>query len=211
MMRTRIARPVLLALLLGATAAAAQQLYRWTDERGRVHITDTPPPASAKGVQRKSYQGGGSAAAPTSYELSLAMKQFPVTLYTAPICKEPCQDARAALNRRGVPFKEIQVHDEATTEELKRVSGSNEVPTLLVGRSVHRGFDPAAYEALLDSARYPRIGILPARAQAAPAPPEGYVAPGEAPKAEPAAPSAAAEETPQPTGPYAPGAPPQRR
>jgi glutaredoxin len=202
MMRPRIVGSLLLVLLLGATVAAAQQLYRWTDERGRVHITDTPPPPSAKDVQKKAYRSSGSAGAPTSYELSVAMKDYPVTLYTAPICKEPCQDARAALNRRGVPFKEVQVHDETTTEELKRISGSNEVPTLLVGRSVHKGFDQAAFDALLDSARYPRAGILPARAQAAPAPPQGTVAPGEAPSAEPAAPAA---EEPAPTGPYAPG------
>lgn len=194
MMRLRIIGLFLLFLLGAAASVAAQQLYRWTDERGRVHVTDTPPPSSATSVQKKTYRGGGSAGAPTSYELSLAMKEYPVTLYTAPICKEPCQDARAALNRRGVPFKEIQVHDEATTEELKRVSGSNEVPTLLVGRSVHKGFDQAAFDALLDSARYPRTGILPARAQAAPALPE----------AEPAAPAAPAAEEPKPTGPYAP-------
>ena len=44
MMRMRIAGPLLLLLFSGATTAAAQQLYRWTDERGRVHINDTPPP-----------------------------------------------------------------------------------------------------------------------------------------------------------------------
>lgn len=206
MMRMRIAGPLLLLLFFGATTAAAQQLYRWTDERGRVHITDTPPPPSARSVQKKSYSSGGaaSAAAPTSYELQQAMKDFPVTLYTSPICKEPCEEARTALNRRGVPFQEVQVWEASTNEELKKVSGANQVPTLVVGRSVHKGFDQAAFDALLDSARYPRAGILPARAQAAPPLPEGYIAPGEreAPKAEPVTPE---PEEPKPTGPYAPG------
>jgi len=210
MMRTRIVATLL--LMLAAATAAAQQLYRWTDETGRVHITDTPPPPSAKGVQKKAYQSGGTPAdtGPTPYELSVAIKEYPVTLYTSPVCKEPCADARAALNRRGVPFKEVQVWEEASNEELKRVSGSNQVPTLVVGRSVHRGFDQEAYDALLDSARYPRAGILPARAQAAPALPEGYIPPGERsepPKAEPVKP----EPEEKPAGPYAPGAPPQKR
>jgi len=80
----------------------------------------------------------------------------------------------------------------------------------VVGRSLHKGFDQSAYDALLDSARYPRAGILPPRAQAAPGLPEGYIPPGErkAPRAEPVKPE---PEEPQPTGPYAPGAPPQRR
>jgi len=212
MMPTRIIGAVLLPFLLGAATAAAQQIYRWTDEKGRVHITDTPPPPSAKGVQKKAYQSGGAPAesGATPYELSAAMKEYPVTLYTSPICKAPCADARAALNRRGVPFKEVQVWEEASNEELKKVSGANQVPTLVVGRSVHKGFDQSAYDALLDSARYPRAGILPPRAQAAPGLPEGYIPPGErkAPRAEPVKPE---PEEPQPTGPYAPGAPPQRR
>lgn len=212
MMRPRIIGSALLLVFLWAAGAAAQQLYRWTDEKGRVHITDTPPPPSAKSVQKKAYQSGGAAgdAAAAPYELTVAMKDFPVTLYTSPICKEACAEARAALNRRGVPFKEVQVWEEASNEELKRVSGSNQVPTLVVGRSVHRGFDQEAYDALLDSARYPRAGILPARAQAAPALPEGYVPPGERaepPKAEPVNP----EPEEKATGPYAPGAPPQKR
>ena len=201
-------KPRFLAALLFvcAASAAAQQLYRWTDETGRVNITDTPPPPNAKGVQKRSASSSGGAADPEQpYALAAPMKDFPVVLYTSPICKEPCAQARSALNRRGVPFREVQVWDEKSNEELKRVSGGNEVPTLLVGRSVQRGFEQGAFDALLDSARYPRTGILPARAQAAPAAPEGYVPPGERearPQAEPVKPEVEAA----PAGPYAPGA-----
>jgi glutaredoxin len=201
-------RAVLSAVLLVvAIAAAAQQLYRWTDEKGRVHITDTPPPPSAKDVQKKK-----AAAAPAtgkseqpSYDLSLAMKEYPVVLYTSPLCKEPCASARDALNKRGVPFREVQVWDIPSNELLKRVSGSNQVPTLVVGSSVQQGYEQGAYDALLDSARYPKAGAVAPRAQAAPPPPEGYTPSDAEPiKAEPLK-----QET-RPTGPYAPGAPPQR-
>ena len=87
--------------------------------------------------------------------------------------------ARDALNKRGVPFKEVQVWEEESNAELKRVTGSTEVPALVVGRSVHKGFQQDAFDALLDSARYPRAGILPARNQGAPKPPEEYVPPGQ--------------------------------
>src|SRR5688572_8581089 len=162
-------------LLVFASAAVAQQLYRWTDESGRVHITDTPPPASARGVQRAGPAAPSGAAEPQQpYEVSLAAKDYPVTLYTSPSCKGSCDAARALLNKRAVPFREVQVWDERSNEELKRVSGANDVPTLVVGRSVHRGYEPTAYQALLDSARYPRTGLLPPRSQPAPPPPEGY-------------------------------------
>ena len=197
MMRSRIVSAFLLALL--AASAAAQQIYRWTDEKGRVHITDTPPPASAKDVQKKAYPGSSSdgPSGQSSYELTQAAKDFPVTLYTAPTCNDPCDDARAALNRRGVPFKEVLVADGRTAEELKRVSGGEQVPVLVVGRSVHSGFLQSAYESLLDAARYPKIGSVPPRAQTQPSTPD-----------ESAQPQA---EEPRPTGPYAPGAKPQRQ
>jgi glutaredoxin len=197
----------LLLLALAAGAAQAQQIYRWTDEKGRVHITDTPPPAGAKGVKQQR-SVGGSSEAQTPYQLAQAMKEFPVVLYTSPNCKEPCAMARGALNKRGVPFKEVLVWDDDTNQELKRISGASDVPTLLVGRSVQRGFEQSAFDALLDSARYPRAGILPARSQAAPAVPEDYQPPGAHAKA--AEPAASEPVEVAPRGPYAPGAPPQR-
>jgi glutaredoxin len=192
-----------LAVLLIAGSAHAQQ-YRWVDEQGRVQYSDTPPPASAKDVRKMKSRAAAPAAAPQQpFELTRLQKDFPVTLYTSPNCIEGCAMARAALNKRGVPFTEVQVWDEETNEQLKRASGAAEVPTLQVGISTHRGFEQGAFDALLDSAGYPRTGILPAGTQKAPAPPEGYVPPSERPVAEPVKP--APPEEPQKLGPYAPG------
>jgi glutaredoxin len=182
----------LFALAAAVAASAQQQLYRWTDETGRVHITDTPPPASARNVQQKKAAANTAGAVQQPYELAQATRDFPVTLYTSSNCNAPCADARALLNRRAVPFKEVQVLDQKSSEELKRVSGGDDVPTLVVGRSVHRGYAQAGYDALLDAARYPRAGLLPPRAQAAP---EGQT------KAKPV------PETATPSGPYAPKPP----
>ncbi|HJS39168.1 MAG TPA: glutaredoxin family protein [Burkholderiales bacterium] len=184
------------ALLAAACAASAQQMYRWTDERGRVHITDTPPPASAKNVQRRSADGAPAEEAPLPYALQLAAKNFPVTLYTAPDCA-PCGQARALLNARGVPFREVSVIDEQQAEDLKKSVGSLSVPSLRVGGSSQKGFEQGAYHELLDTAGYPRAGILPPRNQAEPKP-----AP---PKPAPAQPGAEDEEdTGRPSGPYVP-------
>jgi glutaredoxin len=175
-----ICRAFFLALLLAAGLAQAQQ-YRWIDKDGRVQFTDAPPPAGAKDVRRTNVTTAKPAAAPqVPFEIARLQKDYPVTLYTSPNCKEGCELARGALNKRGVPFKEVQVWNPETNEELKQVAGAAEVPTLLVGRSVHRGFEQGAYDSLLDSAGYPRAGTLPALSQKAPPPPEGYVAEGGA-------------------------------
>lgn len=178
---------IMLAAVLAASGTAFAQQYRWVDEKGRVQYSDTPPPASAKEVRKR---GLGSAPVKTEeqvpFELQRVQAGFPVTLYTAPICKQPCALAREALNKRGVPFKEVQVWNVETLDQLKAVASSDNVPALVVGRSVLSGFDSNRYESLLDLAGYPKAGVLPLRTQAAPALPEGYEPP---PVAEPVAPA----------------------
>lgn len=199
MMRVRIVLGV--ALALGVCAALAQQVYRWTDDKGRVHLSDTPPPPGAKGIQKSGSATGGGAGAPQSpesepYLLQLARKNSPVTLYSAPAC-DACNEARNLLNARGIPFKEVSVTANEQLEELKKAVGSGSVPSLVVGSTTQMGFEEATYHRILDAAGYPKTGVLRPRGQNEPKVAE--------PQAE-VKPAPAAEET----GPYAPGAPPQR-
>ena len=109
-----------------------------------------------------------------------------------------------------MPFKEVQVWNDETNAELKQVSGATDVPTLVVGRSVQVGYELGAFNALLDAARYPKAGAVPARAQSTPEPPEGYASKaGEAGAGEPKAEAEAEAETPT-SGPYAPRPPRER-
>ena len=194
---------ILLAFALCAFAlGAAAQVYRWTDSQRRVHITDTPPPASAKGVKRSDV---GTSAAPSAaakqpaaqepFSLQQARTKYPVTLYTIPDC-EGCNAARKLLNARGVPFKENNLADASHMEEFKQAVGGNSVPALIVGSTVQKGFEESAYQALLDAAGYPATGVLPQRSQTQPSPPTASL-PEVKPVAEPEKPA---------TGPYSPGA-----
>ena len=208
-MLTRFSVAIVVTAFAGL--AAAQELYRWTDEKGRTQITDTAPPPGAKDVRKIKPAANtatpGKPSAQLPFVLARAMKEYPVTLYTSPNCTDPCIAARDFLNKRGVPFSEVQVWEEETNAELKRVSGSTQVPTLKVGSTVQSGYEPTSYGALLDSAGYPAEGVLPVGTQPAPERPEGYVSAQERelPKAEPVKP-----EPPAASGPYAPGARPQR-
>jgi glutaredoxin len=200
-------RSVIFAALLGAVcAASAQQLYRWTDDQGRVHVTDTPPPPAAKAAQKKQVAPASAAPAETAglpYAVQLAAKDSPVTLYTAPDCA-PCGEARSLLNGRGVPFREVLVVDESQQEELRKVAGALAVPSISVGGSVQKGFEEGAYHALLDIAGYPKTGQAPPRTQAEPKP-----APAPAAAATGEAQTKPGEEAePAPSGPYAPGSTP---
>ena len=150
-------RPSLIAtaILLAAYADASAQVYRWVDQDGKVHYTQTPPPPDARNVQKKKFRGGGVDVSSLPYATQVAAKNFPVTLYTEPDCGAPCDRARALLVRRGVPFKEVNA---VTLDELKRISGKNQLPLLIVGSQMQSGFREDLYDGLLDSATYPASG-----------------------------------------------------
>lgn len=157
-------------LTLAAVQADAQQ-YRWMDDKGRVQYTDTPPPATAKGVQKKNLNAGKSSDAPEPFALQAARKSAPVKLYTSAEC-QGCDEARKLLNQRGIPFTEVSISEAKQLDDLKAVSGGTAVPVMLVGISVQKGFEEGAYNGALDSAGYPKSGTLRPRNQAAPAAPK---------------------------------------
>lgn len=162
-----------------ASSAWAQQ-YRWVDENGRVHYSDTPPPPSAKSAQKKNLRGN-ELGQQESYEMMQAVRNSPVTLYTFTECQAPCQMARDVLNKRGVPFKEKMVSNQQMLDELQKISGGTNVPVLVVGTQVEKNASPDAFNQALDIAGYPAAGVAKPRNQAAPPKPEP-TAPAETPK-----------------------------
>lgn len=173
MIAARVIAAVALSFALGAHA----QVYRWLDEKGRLHAGDTPPP-SARDVEKVRV-----APTPTEpvepYALQLARKNNPVTLYTTPKCPL-CDRARQLLKARGVPFSEKSVVTDEQVQELVGVVGRDALPSLVVGTKVQDGFAESLYEAMLDAAGYPKKAALPARKQepaAAAQPPLGPYAP----------------------------------
>ena len=77
----------LLAMMLFATAlSAAAQLYRWTDESGKTHFGDTPPPKARNVQKQKPAAGAVADTAGLPFALQQAMKTAPITLYTTPGC-----------------------------------------------------------------------------------------------------------------------------
>ena len=88
-----------------------------------------------------------------------------VKLYTSPDCGAPCQEAKSLLAGRKVAFREIDVANPATFAELTKVSGGATVPVLVVGQSIHRGFDSVQYQSMLDAAGIPLSAPAPAAAR----------------------------------------------
>ena len=152
---------LLFPVLMLACVAAQADLYRWVDADGSVHYSDRLPPAGVKQVETKKARGGKASEAPLPYDVQLAVKNFPVTLYSS-ACGNPCAQAHALLAKRGIPYTDSDVTDPATRDELKKLTGGVvEVPVLKGGRDMVRGFEESGWNTSLDAAGYPRSVVLP--------------------------------------------------
>jgi glutaredoxin len=181
----RLTAAALLGLVLLVVAgAAAAQVYKWTDAQGQVHYTDTPP-QDRQHEQRTSQlkppaPGDPTQGAALPYELARAVKASPVTLYTAAKCGG-CDQGRALLRARGIPYTEKTVTSDEDKEQLRQLTGKLELPLLVVGSRKVAGFQDAAWQEALSSAAYPRQAMLPSGYQYAAPEPAGAASPPTAP------------------------------
>ena len=210
-----MSRPVP-ALLLATfatlfAAAAAAQTYRWVDKDGKVNYTNTPPPAAAKGIQSVTGAASVVESSQQPYSVQQAVKNFPVVLFTHPDCKELCVEGRNLLASRGVPFREVAAADDKSQAELKQATGDTQVPVLMVGKQVNRGYESEMWNASLDAAGYPKAGSPSAQARkpgaSTPADTAQAAAKAEKPQQAAAEPAATGRYAPLPPDPKAPPPP----
>ena len=143
---------IVVAAAVGVAGAAG--LYRWVDAEGKVHYGDSPPP-DAKKVEQKKFGANVIESSELSYGVQQAAKNFPVTFY-ANDC-DVCGQARQLLAKRGVPYDTKGVEQPEDQAALKKVTGGAlEVPVLVVGKTVLRGFEPGQWNRALDEAGYPQ-------------------------------------------------------
>lgn len=190
----RRARWTALAVLLAGAAGPALALYKVVGPDGRVTYTDRPPTDDAAArISTLQSSGAVSEAAGPQAALPLQLRQaatrYPVVLYAAADCP-PCDEGRALLQQRGIPFTEKLVVSEDDAAAMEKAVATRSVPSLSIGTQALRGLSQTEWNAYLDAAGYPRESQLPKGWQAPPATPlvaRRSVAPASAPASAPTA------------------------
>lgn len=145
----------LIALLLLAGTAQAEEYYRSIDSKGKVHYGDSPLTGAAEVAELKPV----SEPVPDEslpFETRRAQEKFPVTLYIARDCGEPCKLAGEYLSKRGIPYTEKNL---VTTEEIdafKKASGGDQIPAISIGKRWLIRFSETQWSNALDTAGYPQ-------------------------------------------------------
>ena len=151
-------------LVFGCAAAGAEEgkdkMYRWEDAKGHVYYSDLPPPAGARNITT-TREHGGAPTAELPYELQLAVKKFPVTIYVTNDCGGPCDRAKALLIERGVPHTLLDATRLDVNEKLIALTnGQPSVPLAEIGKIVVEGYEKGRWNAALDKAGYPRDAMI---------------------------------------------------
>jgi glutaredoxin len=174
-MRTPRRSRIALLSLLAAFAVPAAAQFKWIGPNGAVTYSDLPPTDGSKAVSMQAVRTSTPETVPAA--LRQAASKYPTVLYTTTECG-PCQQARAHLERRGIPFAERTVRTSADADAFKRVGfAENTFPAVTVGRERSIGFEAGEWDRMLDLAGYPKTSMLPPSYRQSPAQPLAAKAP----------------------------------
>ena len=152
---TRIAIIFSLVPILFLTDALAISLYKWVDAEGNVSYQDSPPP-SGQTFEEKTFTG--QAAVPG--KASNSSSQLPVLFYVSSDCND-CGTVRVILEMNKVPYKQILIDfNEQAQQQLLATSGSNKVPTVVIGDQVIEQLDRRYLENALRAGGHPRPRLI---------------------------------------------------
>ena len=159
---------IILFVLLTATGFAFSQMYKWVDEDGKVHFSDSPPPnvESVREIQSiRTQKGSSQSVMPAKRDTGKIMRnKYPVRessdktktrkapvveLYTTSWCPY-CDMARDFFRSRGIPFTEYDIEkDRSAALRKSQLDRGRGVPFVVINGHGISGFSKEAYEKAL--------------------------------------------------------------
>jgi len=130
----------------------AAGIYKWTDQHGKVHFSDQPPPETQ--VEEIKLRINSYTTPPIIRKLAaegFASSVQQVVLYSTEWCGV-CKRAKAYFQSKDVRYTEYDVEKSRKgRDDYRRLNGQG-VPIILVGDQRMDGFNPARFEGLLKRA-----------------------------------------------------------
>lgn len=140
-------------LCLAASTQGLAQLYKWTDENGKVHYGDSPP----QGARLQEITGKVSSYTSVSVEAfryeppSGASETAPgakagnVVMYSTSWCGY-CKKAAAHFRKNKIPYTEHDIEkSEKAAREYRKLKGRG-VPVILIGKRRMNGFNAKVFD-----------------------------------------------------------------
>jgi glutaredoxin len=137
---------ILLSILLFSTSEIEADIFKWTDEYGKVHFSDKrPTDADASKIKLKI-----NTIKSISYDRSLFNFGKKVVLYSTEWCGY-CAKAKHYFKSKGIRFTEYDIEKSDKGRRQYQKMGATGVPVILVGNQRMNGFSEAGFEKIYNN------------------------------------------------------------
>jgi len=163
---------VFFVLILACTTSSAE-IYKWVDDKGVVHFSDTPPPNDSEAIEDEEAPSSDSSpqdnsppaaesrnAAPDpdffdileqSPEAPEAPAEPTVEIYVTSWCVY-CKKAEQFFRSKGIEFAVYDIEkDESAARRMTALTSKRAVPFVVINGHGIQGFSEEAYQAALQN------------------------------------------------------------
>ena len=133
-----------IALLLFSTASSAE-FYKWTDDKGNVHFTDTPP--KGKKVEQLELKINTYSAVEIKPLVERLGKKNKVVMYSATWCGI-CKKAKRYFKAKKIPYVIYDVEKSYSGKRDFKLLKGKSVPIIIVGNKRMNGFTVTRFDKL---------------------------------------------------------------
>ena len=131
------------SLLFSAVAGA--EFYKWTDDKGNVHFTDTPP--KGKKVEQLELKINTYSAVEIKPLVERLGKKNKVVMYSATWCGI-CKKAKRYFKAKKIPYVIYDVEKSYSGKRDFKLLKGKSVPIIIVGNKRMNGFTVARFDKL---------------------------------------------------------------
>jgi glutaredoxin len=136
-------------LLIFSSAASQSEVYKWTDDVGRIHYGDAPKTEqAAETVVLKINSYKSVTIEPVSTDNQTRSSTKKVVMYSTTWCGY-CKKARQHFIANKIAFSEYDIEkSKAAHRHYQKLGGTGSVPLIIVGKRKMQGFSVARFNKL---------------------------------------------------------------
>ena len=137
-MKNNLTAFVLSLFVFSASAAYCGEIYKWTDENGKVHYGDTKP----KHLEAESVT--------PEVNTMEGVETKRVVMYATSWCGY-CRKARKYFSQHAIAYTEYDIEKDRSAKQRYDALGANGVPVILVGDQRMNGFSEQRMKRMLQA------------------------------------------------------------
>ena len=141
MLNKMIKSAAIFMLLMLCAIDGYTEIYKWIDEKGKVHFSDKKP----RDLESEEIKLRINTYESVSYDTSIFNTGKKVVMYSTDWCAY-CKKAKKYFVSKGIPFTEYDIEKNSEARKQYKQMGATGVPVILVGNKRMNSFSEEGFE-----------------------------------------------------------------